>query len=88
MFAPAATACRIASEPEWYHVPSPRFWKTCLPPFQRWPTATGTPSAPICANPISLRPIQPDMTWQPMPLAATDPSGTLVEVLCGQPEQK
>ena len=59
-----------------------------MPPFQRCPTATGTPSAPICANPMSLRPIQPDMTWQPIPLAATDPSGILVEVLCGQPEQK
>eukprot|EP00581_Thalassiosira_minuscula_P035607 CAMPEP_0184473610 /NCGR_PEP_ID=MMETSP0740-20130409/125497_1 /TAXON_ID=385413 /ORGANISM="Thalassiosira miniscula, Strain CCMP1093" /LENGTH=41 /DNA_ID= /DNA_START= /DNA_END= /DNA_ORIENTATION= len=28
------------------------------------------------------------MTWQPMPLMALDPSGSLVEVLCGQPEQK
>ena len=28
------------------------------------------------------------MAWQPMPPPATDPSGTSVEVLCGQPEQK
>ncbi|MEZ5791857.1 MAG: hypothetical protein R3D34_14095 [Nitratireductor sp.] len=28
------------------------------------------------------------MKWQPMPAKARDPSGTLVEELCGQPEQK
>jgi len=28
------------------------------------------------------------MPWQPMPAAATLPSGTTVERLCGQPEQK
>jgi hypothetical protein len=28
------------------------------------------------------------MKWQPMPASAFDPSGTRVEVLCGQPEQK
>src|ERR1035437_9427999 len=28
------------------------------------------------------------MKWQPMPACARDPSGTRVEVLCGQPEQK
>ena len=28
------------------------------------------------------------MPWQPMPAIARLPSGTLVEVLCGQPEQK
>src|SRR5258707_3835793 len=28
------------------------------------------------------------MKWQPMPAKARLPSGTLVEVLCGQPEQK
>ena len=29
MFTPAATAARIASEPEWWNVPSPRFWTKC-----------------------------------------------------------
>ena len=28
------------------------------------------------------------MKWQPMPASARLPSGTWVEVLCGQPEQK
>jgi hypothetical protein len=28
------------------------------------------------------------MKWQPMPASARLPSGTRVEVLCGQPEQK
>ena len=28
------------------------------------------------------------ITWQPMPPPVTEPSGVLVEVLCGQPEQK
>jgi hypothetical protein len=28
------------------------------------------------------------MKWQPIPAMARLPSGTLVEVLCGQPEQK
>ena len=28
------------------------------------------------------------MVWQPMPPPATEPSGSFVEVLCGQPLQK
>ena len=28
------------------------------------------------------------MVWQPMPPPASEPSGTAVERLCGQPEQK
>ena len=28
------------------------------------------------------------MAWQPMPPPATAPSGTIVDRLCGQPEQK
>ncbi len=35
-----------------------------------------------------LRSIHSDMKWHPMPAKARLPSGTLVEVLCGQPEQK
>ena len=34
-----------------------------------------------------LRSIHTLMKWQPMPAIAREPSGTLVEVLCGQPEQ-
>ena len=30
MLALDATAWRIASEPEWKKVPSPRFWNRCL----------------------------------------------------------
>ena len=32
--------------------------------------------------------IQVAMAWQPMPAMARLPSGTTVELLCGQPEQK
>ena len=35
-----------------------------------------------------LRSIHTAMKWQPMPAVARLPSGTRVEVLCGQPEQK
>ena len=35
-----------------------------------------------------MRSIHSAMKWQPMPAKARLPSGTLVEVLCGQPEQK
>src|SRR4051812_12338784 len=37
----------------------------------------------VCAGFCSIA-----MVWQPMPASARDPSGTLVERLCGQPEQK
>ena len=51
-----------------------------------WPTQ-GTPSPPIWVKPTVLRSIQVAMKWQPIPAMARDPSGTLVLVLCGQPEQ-
>ena len=51
-----------------------------------WPTQ-GTPSPPICVKPTVLRSIHTVMKWQPMPAMAREPSGTRVEVLCGQPEQ-
>ncbi len=51
-----------------------------------WPTQ-GTPSPPICVKPTVARSIQMLMKWQPMPAMAREPSGTLVLVLCGQPEQ-
>ena len=52
-----------------------------------WPTH-GTPSAPMCVKVEVLRSIHTAMKWQPMPATARLPSGTRVEVLCGQPEQK
>ncbi len=51
-----------------------------------WPTQ-GTPSPPIWVKPMVLRSIHSDMKWQPMPAMAREPSGTLVDVLWGQPEQ-
>ena len=47
----------------------------------------GTPSPPMCVNVEVERSIQIAITWQPMPAVARLPSGTRVEVLCGQPEQ-
>ena len=52
-----------------------------------WPIH-GTPSPPMCVNVDVPRSIQIAITWQPMPAVARLPSGTLVDVLCGQPEQK
>ena len=69
-------------------MPSPRFWKTCLFPLNIEVAIHGTPSPPIWAKPAVSRSIQEAMTWQPMPEFAFDPSGSLVEELCGQPEQK
>ena len=48
----------------------------------------GTPSPPIWVKVSVERSIHSAMKWQPMPAKARLPSGTLVEVLCGQPEQK
>ena len=58
-----------------------------------WPVnseeaAQFTPSPPIWISDVVSRSIQLAMKWQPMPASAFEPSGTLVEVLCGQPEQK
>ena len=46
------------------------------------------PSPPICVGGKVLRSIKMASVWQPMPDMATEPSGTFVDVLCGQPEQK
>ena len=48
----------------------------------------GAPSAPMWVKVEVLRSIQTAMKWQPIPAMARLPSGTWVEVLCGQPEQK
>ena len=53
-----------------------------------WPIQLA-PSPPIWVK-VAVRRvgIQSAMPWQPIPAMARLPSGTLVEVLCGQPEQK
>src|SRR5258708_28663886 len=88
MLTPAATAARMASNPEWKYVPSPRLANTCGHSVNGACPIQGAPSAPMCVNVEVLRSIQTAMKWQPMPAMARLPSGTLVEVLCGQPEQK
>ena len=52
-----------------------------------WPIH-GAPSPPIWVKVAVVRSIHTAMKWQPMPAVARLPSGTRVEVLCGQPEQK
>ncbi len=53
-----------------------------------WPIHDA-PSPPIWVKVSVVRSgIQAAMKWQPMPATAREPSGTRVEVLCGQPEQK
>ncbi|MCY1235110.1 hypothetical protein D3C81_1232380 [compost metagenome] len=51
-----------------------------------WPIQC-TPSPPICDHEVVDRSIHTTMPWQPMPAVATEPSGTRVLVLCGQPGQ-
>ena len=69
-------------------MPSPRFWNTCgVLENGAWPTQV-TPSPPIWVSVSVPRSIQVAMVWQPMPPSAREPSGSRVEVLCGQPEQK
>ena len=91
MSTPLATAARMASDPEWKYVPSPRFWT-------RWPRSTNgampihwAPSLPIAVSP-AMSPtrsgsIRATMAWHPMPPPTRVPSGTRVERLCGQPLQ-
>src|SRR5882757_11252915 len=88
MLAPEATDWRIARLPEWKYVPSPRLANTCSSLVKGATPTQGTPSPPIWVNVSVERSIHSAMKWQPMPAKARLPSGTLVEVLCGQPEQK
>src|SRR4051794_23286669 len=60
----------------------------CLPPVNFDEAIQLTPSPPIWISDDVSRSIQLAMKWQPMPASALEPSGTLVDVLCGQPEQK
>src|ERR671916_12335 len=91
MFTPDATAARTASEPEWWKVPSPRFWTRCRSSVNgAWPIHWA-PSPPICVRPV-ISPLPSGFSntivWQPMPAPTSVPSGALIELLCGQPEQK
>src|SRR3954449_9840872 len=88
MLAPEAIALRIARLPEWKYVPSPRLANTCSSLVKGATPTHGTPSPPICVKVSVERSIHSAMKWQPMPAKARLPSGTLVEVLWGQPEQK
>ncbi len=47
----------------------------------------GAPSPPIWAKVRVFGPSSIAMKWQPMPALAKLPSGSLVEVACGQPAQ-
>src|ERR1700730_7299576 len=88
MLAPDAIDWRIAGMLEWKYAPSPRLAKTCFSSVKGATPTHGTPSPPIWVKVSVLRSIHSAMKWQPMPAKARLPSGTLVEVLCGQPEQK
>ena len=53
--------------------------------------STGAPSPPIWVSPVTALSARSEivtMAWQPMPPPASEPSGTTVERLCGQPLQK
>ena len=87
MLTPAATAARMASEPEWKNVPSPRFWTRCgrvderrhadplgaLVAHRVMPASSPTRSGSISAT----------IAWQPMPPPTSAPSGTLVRGVVG-----
>src|SRR4030067_1356570 len=88
MMGAAATACRVASHPERNSVPSPRFWKICGVFENGAMPAHCTPSPPICVMSRVLRSYRCNMLWQPVPPPLREPSGTRVERLSGQPEQK
>src|SRR5215470_14322574 len=65
------------------------FWKMCGVPVKGACPIQFAPSPPICVTASVRRSgSQTAMPWQPMPPSARDPSGTTVDVLCGQPEQK
>ena len=91
MFTPAATAARTASEPEWWKVPSPRFWTRWVSSVKGAMPIHCAPSPPICVMPV-ISPLPSGLSrtivWQPIPPPTSVPSGALIELLCGQPEQK
>ena len=92
MLTPAATAARMASDPEWWNVPSPRFWNRCCSDTNGAIPIQLAPSPPIWQSPVMAPTrsagIKAASAWQPIPAPTSEPSGTTVERLCGQPEQK
>ena len=64
------------------------FWKRCVVSVKGATPTHCAPSAPMWVTPMMPRSMPMAMPWQPMPAEATLPSGTTVERLCGQPEQK
>ena len=92
MFDPAATAERNASDPECMKVPSPMFCTKCFSSTKGEIPSHCAPSPPICVTP-AMSPtwsgsMSKTMAWQPIPAPTNVPSATLVELLCGHPEQK
>src|SRR5919109_58169 len=85
MLTPEATAALMAMLPEWKNVPSPMFWNMWGISVKGAIPIHCAPSPPICVMPKVCRSMPSAMAWQPMPAAASEPSGTTVERLCGQP---
>ena len=55
MLVPAATAWRMAIEPEWKRVPSPRFWNMWGISENGAIPTHWAPSPPMCVTPIVRR---------------------------------
>ena len=92
MFAPEATAARMARLPECANVPSPRFCTRCRCVTNGAMPIHCAPSPPIWHSPMTSPTcssgMNATMAWQPIPPPTRVPGATLVEELCGQPEQK
>ena len=69
-------------------MPSPTFWKMWGRVLNGASPSQDAPSPPIWVKRRVSRSIHWTMKWQPMPASALEPSGTWVELLCGQPGQK
>ncbi len=63
------------------------FWKMCCVSVKGCMPIHCAPSAPMWVPMTTPRFIHIAIVWQPMPADTMLPSGALVEVLCGQPEQ-
>ena len=88
MLTSADTAARIERLPEWKNVPSPMFWNMCGRSGEGARPIHWAPSPPMCEMLTAPRSIHRTMAWQPTPPPTTEPSGSVVERLCGQPLQK
>ena len=82
----------MASEPEWWKVPSPRFWMKWGSSVKGARPSHWAPSPPIWGMPTSWPrrspPSRATIVWQPMPMPTSSSGWARVEELCGQPEQK